>query len=67
MNKEKEYIEVPVLVGFDCNERIGTLKVLKDSLPEIPNFHFSIGYIEEPFELVCISATPDTLFVGSTE
>lgn len=67
MNKDKEYIEIPVLNGFMFDECIGTLRVLKGSLPIEPNFHLAIGYIEDPFKLVCVSPVADALFKGSIE
>lgn len=64
MNKEKEYVEIPVLTGFELNKCIGTLRVLKDSLPDVPNFHFALGYLTNPFKIVCVSPVADGLFKG---
>jgi len=41
---EEGYTEVPVLVGFDQNQCIGSLRIKTSQLPATPNFVFSLGY-----------------------
>jgi hypothetical protein len=64
----KEYVKVPVLVGFNTDIQIGTLEVLKSSLPSTPEFVFTIGYKtaegDKPFELKAVSISTDTEFLA---
>ena len=56
----RQYVEIPVLAGFGINDCIGTLRILKDSLPPTPTYHFALGYTRNPYNLICISPVPDT-------
>lgn len=38
------YITVPITLLFDPNRIIGSMNVLKSSLPDTPNFTFALGY-----------------------
>jgi len=65
----KEYIKVPILADkFNTNEQIGTLEILKDSLPETPNFVFTIAYRTEDnikgYELKAVAIIPNPEFIA---
>lgn len=61
-------ITLPVLLNFDSQAVVGEMTVDETKLPKLPNFHFALGYRfpanNGGYELVCISAVPDSKFVG---
>lgn len=46
MQLEDGYVEVPVMLGFDKDKVIGSLKVKVEELPKTTNYVFTIGYKE---------------------
>lgn len=64
-----EYVKVPILKDkFNTNEQIGTLEILKESLPTTPDFVFTIGYKtaegDKSFELKAVSISTDAEFLA---
>ena len=64
-------ITVPILKDkFNTNEQIGTLTILKDSLPQNPNFVFTIAYRfddtvgEKSYELKEVAIVSDSEFIA---
>lgn len=69
-------IEVPVLLNFDSEKRIGTMTVDKDKLPKDVNYVFSLGYTIEgatyggklcitKHNLVCVSLQSDKEYLNN--
>lgn len=53
-----DFVEVPILKDFDITSQIGTLKILRESLPPTSDFNFAIGYMMLDcggYELICVS------------
>lgn len=42
--QDNEYVQVPVLQSFDGTKVIGFLRILKEHLPDTPNFVFTLAY-----------------------
>lgn len=57
--------DIPVLLNFDTQEPIGYLRVDTDKLPQIPNYHFGLGYINSgpngEHDVVCVAVILDAL------
>jgi hypothetical protein len=67
-------IRVPVLLGFNHAQQIGTLEVDEKQLPPGAGYHFALGYrvlehngaFAEKIELLCVGLTPDDQFRPET-
>lgn len=59
-----DFVEVPILWDFDPDKQIGTLKILRDSLPPEADFSFTLGYKIFDcggYELICVSPVQDSI------
>lgn len=57
----EEYIEIPIVADFDYQTPIGTVKILRDRIPDNPDWLLSLGFkqINEYYEPVCFSIVMD--------
>ena len=75
MTVDKEFTEVPILIGFDQSKPVGWLLIRTDALPPTPTFCFSLGIrgleMEEKrvtrYELVCVSPVDDESYKNYLE
>lgn len=60
---DPDIIRVPVNVAFDASRTVGELRMRRDALPPVPDWHLALGYrIGEPYELVEVAILPDVKF-----
>lgn len=63
MSKDS-YVEVPVVLNFDHEKIVGSVRILKSVLPPTPRWCLSLGYRKtdeapDEYQLMCVSIVPD--------
>ena len=62
-----EFVTVPVMLDFNQDEVVGEMRIKRSSLPDSPDFVFSIGFKMldgGKYELACVSVVSDENYIG---